>query len=73
MNALQKILQEIELGRERLRDAHWHAKRRGRVVPVRPEELAHLAELCLREVAATAPPPAAPPASAPPAYTWIRC
>ncbi|HEY1694025.1 MAG TPA: hypothetical protein VGG39_17780 [Polyangiaceae bacterium] len=50
MKTLDQIAKDLEEGREAVADAYRRAKQRGVSVPVRPEELRRLAELCSREL-----------------------
>jgi hypothetical protein len=74
MKTLEEVAREIREGRERLAAAYEEARRRGRMVPVRPEELARLAELCSPQETETAPEgSSAAPKGSSSEHGWIRC
>lgn len=72
MKTFEQVRREIEECKARMTEAYEAAKRRGLNVPVAPEELARLEEICAVKPR-RAPRPTASPATAVPEWEWIRC
>ena len=70
METLSDVKRAMAERKQRLREACESATGGRRIVPVTPDEMAHLAELC--EVDARRA-PAPRPATSVPEWEWIRC